>query len=506
MQFMVDPNKTPSASITVLFAGLDIDHQRFVKNLGRISGDAGIVLDGPIPGIGAIGGNGEPSALGFTVNGVHVTCSQIGAPAPGLAAMIQTTRMENAVLDEAFKGHTSHMLCWTKGGSGLDQTIALFQVAAALADDHALGVIHTSAWQCFTLDQITKMLDPDFIDGMRNQGVAKALWCNLIPFHGKGGTWWTTKGNFVFGIPDFTLWNPGTLDQPKVRTLLQNLFDHVQGGAKINHGEIIAFPPYRLQAGPVTEFKDFIAGEGGTIALRFIGKGVGEPGAAQVAKAGGSSLGCLFLVALVVLAIGGVVWHLMSPGAADDAPVAAHPAPVTSTPSPSPAPAPVAPPPVAPLPAPVPAGPVTWHYTVTCNAESDDNQPTHHDFSAQTAAILAAIKARAPSITFVPDGDARPTTGMVKIMVHVHEFDYAKHGNGNVTGTLPVAMNVAIQLADGAVATWASGKNWMAMNSNVPAVNDSGALYAMIRPAADKLAKQIVAKIAQEAEFSAKSR
>ncbi len=47
------------------------------------------------------------------------------------------------------------------------------------------------------------------------------------------------------------------------------LFDLIKGGTPVNIGETLGLPDMTLRVGPVTEFKDYIAGPGQTLALRF---------------------------------------------------------------------------------------------------------------------------------------------------------------------------------------------------------------------------------------------
>jgi hypothetical protein len=255
-------------TVTVLFAAPGpIDRARLQAALENIApGQARI---GEIMGMPA-GGEPMDTACRVTIRGQPIDCLGIDAPAPGLDEMIQTTRSEKPVL-APLRAQQRHVLCFARTPTdGFEATLALYQLAAAFADQGALGIIHTSAWQCMLSANVRKMVDADAIATLR-QGAFRLVWCNLIPFHGERGIWWATKGNHVFGSPDFAFWDQGKLKPDQIRDLLHGLVDHVAQGAVIKHGENIQFGTnLLLRAGPVTEFADSIAGPGETIALRLL--------------------------------------------------------------------------------------------------------------------------------------------------------------------------------------------------------------------------------------------
>jgi formylglycine-generating enzyme required for sulfatase activity len=260
------PASAPAAALTVLLAHAAIDPLALMVALRALTADATVTV------------TGAPAAFTVHRRGVTITCREVMGQAPDLDQMIQTTRADHAALTAAFAPHDRHLLCTAAGGTGISQTTALFHLAAALQPMGALGLIHTPAWQCFTSAQVARGVDPKNIAQLQDD-MAKAAWCNLIPFIGKTGTWWATKGNHVFGVPDFALWNRGELPLEKVQALMLNLFDHVKQGAVIRHGENLAFPPHVLRAGPVDEFPELISGGGETIALRFANDPKAHPAA-----------------------------------------------------------------------------------------------------------------------------------------------------------------------------------------------------------------------------------
>lgn len=260
------------ASITVLLKGGTLNADQLIADCQRVTKGASVALGGmslggqsvALPPV--VSENG--SALSIVIGGVEITCMQINAQTPGLDQMIQFTRRANEEL-APLKAHTSHVLCWATGKDGVEQTIALCQLAVAMKAQGAIGFIHVPAWQCFTLDQVETLLAPEYLDAIRTE-MAKAVFCNLIPFHGQGGTWWATKGNHIFGIPDFALWNTGQMQPGEIHNLFVYLFDYIKKGAVLKHGETLNLPGFVLRVGPVTEYHDYIAGGGETFALRFV--------------------------------------------------------------------------------------------------------------------------------------------------------------------------------------------------------------------------------------------
>ncbi len=273
----------PGASITILRAGGDIVAEAFLAAVQAATGGDGASLDGVIPGLPPMFAAGKAAAFSVQVGAVRIRCLEVLAPAPGLAEMVRFSRDKSGM--EAFARHDRHILCMAAGGDGMAQTTALLQVAWAMREAGAVGIIHTSAWQCLTIALVGRFVTPEALAKLRG-GMAKAMWCNLIPFRTTAGTWWATKGNHVFGVPDFALWDPGTVGAETAIGVTLALFDQVRGGTAIRPGETISRPPYRLVAGPVTEHEDALMGPGETIALRVVGAEGGADGGGAAAGDG----------------------------------------------------------------------------------------------------------------------------------------------------------------------------------------------------------------------------
>ncbi len=231
-----------------------------------------VALDGVIPGLPVEDGDG---GLACTVAwGDHkVRCIQVLAPAPGLDEMIQTSRIDKAQL-RPLTAQAGHVLCYYCGTAAhpADRILALFRLAAACRNLGVIGIIHTDAWQCIHADALTHFADPAHQADLR-EALAHKVLCNLIPFHGDGGSWWTSKGNHVFGIPDLALWDDGAIGSERAYAIHAALFAFLRGGAVMKPGETMEHEGLVLDIGPVTEHVDFLAGRGETLALRPAGGG-----------------------------------------------------------------------------------------------------------------------------------------------------------------------------------------------------------------------------------------
>lgn len=247
-------------------------------------------LDGMMPGLPFMA-NEEGCCGSVRWDDHHVRLLEIAAPAPGLDEMIQSTRMDHAAL-APLKKHTSHLLCFYQGDAAdpILRVQAIFRLAAALVPLGVVGVIHTDAWQCFTPSALTAVADPQHTKDMR-EGMAQVALCNLIPFHGKQGTWWASKGNHVFGVPDFALWDDGRFGLKPVQTIFASLFSYLQGGATILPGHTMKLSGVNFIVGEVTEFRDYLCGPGSTLALRPHGTaGSGAAGSDGGSKSGGCGI------------------------------------------------------------------------------------------------------------------------------------------------------------------------------------------------------------------------
>jgi hypothetical protein len=271
----------PLASITLLMAKPLANQSSGLERALSVLGQA--KLAGMIPGM-PFEASESGCAGEIRWDDHQVRFIEVIAPAPGLDEMIQFTRMDNNAL-ASLKTHVSHVLCFYQGEANdpVLRVQALFRLAAALVPMGVLGIIHTDAWQCFLPKALGPLADPARTKDM-HEGLAHMALCNLIPFHSPKGTWWTSKGNHVFGIPDITLWDDGRFGVKPVQTIFSSLFSYLQSGAKIQPGHTMELAGTTFVAGEVTEHRDHLCGPGATLALRPAKGGAPQRGGAAARR------------------------------------------------------------------------------------------------------------------------------------------------------------------------------------------------------------------------------
>ncbi len=263
------PNDSTQPSITMLLAGASPLRVTDLEAALRQAVE-GAAIDGLFPGLPA-SVNDSGLVCGAVLDDHRIRCMQVLAPAPGLEQMIQSSRMGRDMLP-ALQSHASHVLCFYQGTAAnpSDRILALFRLAAACRPLGVIGIIHTDAWQCLHADQLGHFIDPKMAEALRGD-LAHRVLCNLIPFHGQAGSWWTSKGNHIFNIPDIALWDDGSLGPERAYALHAGVFAHLRGGAVMKPGHTAEYDGVALAIGEVTEHRDFLAGPGETITLRPAG-------------------------------------------------------------------------------------------------------------------------------------------------------------------------------------------------------------------------------------------
>jgi hypothetical protein len=219
-------------------------------------------------------GQGIGTDLGFdaTIAGITIRCPLMPMPAPGLDEMLQTSRIDREGIAAELPGHAAHLLCFAEvdAAKGAEATLQLFRLAVALAGQGAIGAIHVNAWQCFRMEILRKLTEPEQADQIVGE-LFPMVCCNIVPFHGQGGSWMTSKGFAVVGIPDITVWARSQAEMSEALELIPSLFAYIRGGARIAAGETLQMGGSRsYRVGPVTEFHEYLCGRGETLALRPI--------------------------------------------------------------------------------------------------------------------------------------------------------------------------------------------------------------------------------------------
>jgi hypothetical protein len=129
---------------------------------------------------------------------------------------------------EAMQKHKAYLLLSHRGGGAnpAEKYIALYKVAATLAGENLAGVLIEDAWTCAPANVVREFLKPEFLKTCREQA-PPILFTGFVKFKGEKGAWFVTKGQHIFGAPDFVM-QAGDADEPeKALDLFMNIFLYV---------------------------------------------------------------------------------------------------------------------------------------------------------------------------------------------------------------------------------------------------------------------------------------
>lgn len=295
------PDNPSIATLTFLFAngGPRVEDLRSIASV--LFGDGA-----KLTGMGALP---EPIITGgsfvatIMAGGHELRMIGFDAPAPGLDEAIRTTRTKPELL-APLRTQNAHILCYYQGSETdpVEAMLIVFRLGAALIPHGLLGAIHGDAWQCFLPQAFQTMQDPAATSDFR-AGAGVRFLCNRIPFHTERGIWWGTKGQHVFGVPDFALWDGTQIGVKIVDEVFVGLFNYIRQGAVVRPGETMACGGQQLTVHELTEYQEHLAGPMGTLALRLANDTSGEPG--KLAK---EEAGCMAIVMVTSIA-GFATWR-----------------------------------------------------------------------------------------------------------------------------------------------------------------------------------------------------
>jgi hypothetical protein len=129
---------------------------------------------------------------------------------------------------EAMQRHAGYLLLSHRGGGAnpVEKYIALYKAAATLAGDALAGVLIEDAWTCAPAHVVREFLKAEFLKTCREQA-PPILFTGFVKFKGEKGAWFVTKGQHVFGVPDFVM-QAGPDDEPeRALDLFMNIFLYV---------------------------------------------------------------------------------------------------------------------------------------------------------------------------------------------------------------------------------------------------------------------------------------
>lgn len=175
------------------------------------------------------------------------------------------------------EAHVAHFVLNHAGGGAnpLEKYIALYKVAVALGGANLAGVLIDAAWTCAPAAAVREFGKADFLKACREQ-MPPILFTGFVRFSDEEQTWYASKGQDVFGVPDFVM--PGGSDTPsEALDLFMNIFLYVVGSARdlqAGHTMQIADEIF-LRFGelePDYPHREVLSGAGRTLTITRIGK------------------------------------------------------------------------------------------------------------------------------------------------------------------------------------------------------------------------------------------
>lgn len=204
----------------------------------------------------------------------------------GLDSPVPGSVLEKTVEASAWTGqgreemlaHKAHCVLMHQGGGSnpLEKHLALMKLACALGGDQCAGMLNEPAWTCAPVQVVREFGKIEMLKACRDQ-IPPIVFTGFIKFMGEDGVWFATKGQHMFGAPDFVLRGEQG-DQPsEVLDLFMNIFLYVIGSDRelqpghtmqiaeeiyLRFGELEATNPHR----------DVLQGPGKTLTITRIGK------------------------------------------------------------------------------------------------------------------------------------------------------------------------------------------------------------------------------------------
>lgn len=179
---------------------------------------------------------------------------------------------------EAMLAHRAHCVLLHQGGgsSPLEKHIALFKLAAALGGERGAGVLNEAAWTCAPDQVVREFATPAMLKACREQ-IPPIVFTGFIKFLDEGRVWFATRGQHLFGAPDF-LMEGAPDDKPgDVLDMFMNIFLYLLGSDRElmpGHTMQIADEIY-LRFGaldPAHPHHGALQGPGRTLTITRIGK------------------------------------------------------------------------------------------------------------------------------------------------------------------------------------------------------------------------------------------
>lgn len=187
----------------------------------------------------------------------------IAAPHPDFDTYLQPAHLRPDQ-KQVLGGHKAHIICYYESEhvSAVEYFIALYKVAYGLRNHALLGVMNPITWMCIAAEMLPSTLENQFLQAFRQSPAsALMLWLGFIKFFKPDKTvWFATKGNFLFGLPDFAYLGSSLNQTQEAINLFGNIITYLYtSGAKLAPGHTMQVgQDTYLRFSLVTEYADYL--------------------------------------------------------------------------------------------------------------------------------------------------------------------------------------------------------------------------------------------------------
>ena len=154
-----------------------------------------------------------------------------GFPSPLPTEVMERTIYASAWSPDLKELLQSHLLNIVLSYAGshpdpIEQYMALYKVAGIMLDESLLGVINEPSWTCHPAGVIEQILDRQFLSICR-QSPPLIYWTGFVRGQLGDEYWALSKGNHLFGVPDFAYSLDYGTNAFEVNQIMHSIFDYI---------------------------------------------------------------------------------------------------------------------------------------------------------------------------------------------------------------------------------------------------------------------------------------
>jgi hypothetical protein len=163
-------------------------------------------------------------SLGYQEHRVDMIGLKAPLSAAALQKCVQATGW-NETFKEEFNQTQSYINLAYSGSStdAIEKYITLYQIAALLPQENLIGVINEPAFNCHPAEAILDIVDEKMLDIAR-QTPPLIYWSGFLRAVLDNNQWLLTRGNHLFGLPDFALAFTPHTDPILAHQIFQDIF------------------------------------------------------------------------------------------------------------------------------------------------------------------------------------------------------------------------------------------------------------------------------------------